>query len=72
MTKIVPLPADFADDDEYRRYLGLPDTEEGRRVLASLPAGERKIAAQMRAVERELAAGRRPAGVIVCQRGRWR
>jgi len=65
---IAPLPVDFASDDEFRRYLGLPDTEQGWSILNMLPATERRIAAEMRAVENELKAGRVPKGVIVCSR----
>lgn len=64
------LPADFASDDEYRQYLGLPDTAQGRAILAALPQEERATAAAMRAIERELAAGRIPRGVIACDRRR--
>ncbi|ARR52010.1 hypothetical protein HY78_00320 [Rhizorhabdus wittichii DC-6] len=67
---IVPLPVDFADDDEYRRYLGLPDTAEGRKLTIKRTAEERRQDAQFRAVERELQAGRIPRGVIACDRGR--
>jgi hypothetical protein len=70
---IAPVTADFASDDEYRRYLGLPDTEAGWDILRSMPAKERRLAAEMRAVERELTAGRIPHGVIACdRRGRRR
>lgn len=65
---IVPLAVDFASDDEYRIYLGLPDTEQGWKALRSLPASERKVMAEMRAVENELRAGRIPRGVIACDR----
>lgn len=67
---IAPLPVDFVDDDEYRRFLGLPDTEEGWSILRALPPRERRIAAEMRAVEREIASGRIPRGVIACDRRR--
>lgn len=67
---IRPLPADFANDAEYRTYLGLPNTEEGDRIFAALPPGERRVAAEMRAVEAELTAGRIPRGVIACDRKR--
>ncbi len=69
-SNLAPLAADFASDDEYRRYLGLPDSEAGWEVLRGLPPQERRIAAEMRAVERELAAGRVPRGVIACDRRR--
>lgn len=65
---ITPLPADFASDDEYRRYLGLPDSEEGWKILRALPPEDRRVAAEMRAVERELQAGRIPKGLIACDR----
>jgi hypothetical protein len=69
---VVPLPVDFASDDEYRRYLGLPDTVEGRRITLERTPEERRQDAELRAVERELAAGRIPRGVIACDRGRRR
>lgn len=67
---IFPLATDFASDDEYRIFLGLPDTEKGWAMLRALPAEERQTMAQMRAVARELEAGRVPHGVIACDRGR--
>jgi len=67
---ITPLPVDFVSDDEYRRYLGLPDTEQGWSILRRLPRQERRIAAEMRATEWELQAGRIPKGVIACDRRR--
>lgn len=69
---VAALAADFASDDEYRRYLGLPDTQQGWDILNGLPAIERRIAAEMRAVEREISAGRIPRGVIACDRQRTR
>jgi hypothetical protein len=65
---IVPLAVDFASDDEYRVYLGLPDTPKAWAALRALPAKDRKIYAEMRAVENELRAGRIPRGVIACDR----
>jgi len=69
---VAPLPVDFASDDEYRLYLGLPDTEQGWAALRALPASERQVAAAMRATENELRAGRIPVGVIACDRKRRR
>lgn len=69
---VVPLPVDFASDDELRLYLGLPDTEQARAILAKVTPEQRREYASMRAVERELQAGRIPRGVIACDRGRKR
>lgn len=65
---VVPLAADFATDDEYRIFLGLPDTPKGWAALRKLPASERKVMAEMRAAARELEAGRIPRGAIACGR----
>ncbi|WP_336973490.1 hypothetical protein [Sphingobium aromaticiconvertens] len=67
---VAQLPVDFASDDEYRLYLGLPNTEEGWTILNTMSPGDRRMAAQMRAVEREVSAGRIPRGVIACDRRR--
>lgn len=69
---VVPLAVDFASDDEYRLYLGLPDTPKAWAVLRAMPPEDRAIYASMRATERELQAGRIPRGVIACDRGRKR
>lgn len=58
----------FASDDEYREYMGLPDTEEGRRIFAALPQEERAFAEQCRMIERMLGRGEIPKGVIACDR----
>jgi hypothetical protein len=65
---VAPLAADFKDDEELRVYLGLPRTEEGYKILSKITPEMRKTYASMRAVERELEAGRVPIGVIVCDR----
>lgn len=65
---VVPLAVDFASDDEYRLFLGLPDTEKGWAALRKLPPEERVVMAEMRAVAREIEAGRIPRGVIACDR----
>ncbi len=58
----------FANDDEYRKYLGLPDTENGRRIFANLPPEERAFAEQCRMIERMVNRGEIPKGVIACTR----
>lgn len=67
---VIPLPVDFKDDEELRVYLGLPNTEEGRRILGATTPEDRKVYAAMRAMEGELKAGRIPVGFIACNRGR--
>lgn len=67
---VAPLPAPFRDDDQLRRWLGLPDTDEGRAAVQQLTSAERRHYAGMRAVELELQAGRVPRGVIACDRKR--
>lgn len=39
---VTPLPVDFTDLDELREYLGLPDTPQGRAIVAAVIACERK------------------------------
>ena len=66
-SEIVPLPCGMTED-EWMKWLGLPNTEQGRAALKKIPPEKMKVYARMRAVERELDAGRVPKGVIVCDR----
>lgn len=65
-----PVPKPFADDDELRQFLGLPDTPRGRALVESLTAEERQQYAEMRGLWESISAGIIPAGVIACDRKR--
>lgn len=67
---VIPHPSDFRDDEELRVYLGLPNTERGRAILASVTPEQRREYASLRATERMLMKGHIPRGVIACSRGR--
>ena len=70
ISDVVPLPVPFKDDEDLRLFLGLPDTAEGRAILAKVTPELRQQAVEMRAVVSELQAGRVPRGVIACSRKR--
>jgi hypothetical protein len=58
----------FANDAEYRAYIGLPNTAKGDRLFAALPPEERVFAEQCRMFERMLKRGEIPKGAIACTR----
>ena len=68
ITDVVPQAVPFKNDEELRLFLGLPETAEGRAILAKVTPEQRQQAVEIRVVISERQAGRVPRGVLACSR----